>query len=85
MITHSKKLYAVREISLDWGSREVRKWLAHDYWSERILAFTSIEAARRFAKTANENTVLKSGQAYCFHEARALPKSHHKNAIIVIS
>lgn len=83
MITHSK-LYAVREISLDWGSREVRKWLAHDYWSERILAFTSIEAARRFAKKVNENTVLKSGQAYRYCEARALPKSHHNNAIIVI-
>ena len=84
MITHSKKLYAVREISRDWGEREVRKWLAHDYWSERILAFTSIEAARRFAKKVNGNTGLKSGQIYCFHEARALPKSHHKNAIIVI-
>lgn len=83
MITHSK-LYAVREISRDWGEREVRKWLAHDYWSERILAFTSIESARRFAHKANENTVLKSEQIYCCHEARALPKCHHNNAIIVI-
>ena len=84
MITHSKKLYAVREISRDWGEREVRKWLAHDYWSERILAFTSQRAASRFAQKINENTVLKSGQAYCYCETRALPKCHHNNAIIVI-
>lgn len=84
MIMQTKKLYAVREISLNWGGREVRKWLTHEYWDTRILAFETMDQARKFAQTANENTVLKSGQAYCHHEARALPKSRHFEVILAI-